>query len=146
MPLFAPSSASPLWCCYATGWQLCPARWCPKSLTAKLGLFWCMRLFGMRGRVCISSKFSLVFWCGSSRSRTGTAESMVWDGQLRNRQCKLLKLPQLLEEMLPQLWCVPVCSRRFLSDAVILFWIHFGWKVLRLFLHWTVFQTFGSCK
>lgn len=56
-------------------------------------------------------------------------------------QGKLLKLPQLLEEMFSKLWHVYLFKMKFFNDAVILFWIEFGWKVLRLFFHLTEFQT-----
>lgn len=71
---------------------------------------------------------------------------LVWDSHLRNTQGKLVKLVQLLEEMLSELRHVYLFEMKFFNDAVILFWIQFGWKVLRLFLHWTEFQTSGSCR
>lgn len=97
-------------------------------------------------RCCIFSKFRSIFSCGSSHHNISTAEGIVLDGWPRNMQGELLKMPQLLEEMFSELWRLSLFKTRFLNDAVILFWIHFGWKGLRVFLHWTTFQTFGSYR
>jgi len=117
-----------------------------KKLTTKMCLLWCVMFSGMRGGVVFFSKFRSVFWCGSSHCNIGTAEGAVEGGRLRNMQGKLPKLLQLLEETFSKLWLVSLFKTRFLNDAVFFFWVHFGWKVLRVFLRWTKFQTFGSCR